>query len=417
MISFAGAGDLGRTPGVVGAADVGRGTAALTDLVGDVGEFLARHWARAPLLWSGGDPARALTLLSIADVDTLLTQRGTRLPAVRMVRDGATVPPARFTATGRIGGTRVADLLDPRLIAAEFAAGATVSLQGLQRYWQPLAALCQSLEAVLTHPFQANAYLSPPAATGLRVHHDTHDVFVVQVEGSKHFDVYEPATWLPVEGQHWTSDAAPGRPVVAVDLKPGQCLYMPRGWRHRAYTTDSHSLHLTIGMLGYTWLGLASILSAELADEPSFREPLPAGFAADPDALTGAVTERLAELRSWLETADPPALAEKLIRRFVNARAAPAVGLWALGHEQTIGTDTAVRRRRYARCLIKAVDGRVELVLADRTVSFPAAATGVLRAVLAADSFTATDLPADLDLDSRLVVVRRLVAEGLLEAG
>ncbi|MEP7053853.1 MAG: cupin domain-containing protein [Actinomycetota bacterium] len=411
-----GVGDTGATPGVVGPAEVRRGLAALSDLVGDVSAFLAQHWAKSPLLCAG-DPARRLLLLSIADVDTLLTERGLRLPAVRVVRDGETVPPARYTTAARIGSKPVVDLLDPALLAAQFAAGATISFQGLQRYWQPLTELCQSLEAALTHPFQANAYLSPPGATGLAVHHDTHDVFVLQVEGSKHFDVYEPATWLPVAGQHWTSDQPPGEPAVSVDLKPGDCLYMPRGWRHRAYTTESHSLHLTIGLLGYTWLALASVLSSSLADVAEFREPLPPGFANDPDALTAAVAERLTALRAWLDSADPAVIAGTLTRRFVTGRAAAPGGIGALVTELTIAADTPIRRRRFARALLRFEGNRVELVLAGSSVSFPVVASLVLRAILAADSFTAADLPDDLDLAGRLVVVRRLVAEGLLEAG
>lgn len=389
----------------------------LAELIGDVDCFIDKHWGQAPLVCSVPGPARALALLSIADVDTLLTQRAPRLPLVRLVRDGQTLPTARFTTAGRIGSTAVADLLDPARIAAEFAAGATVSLQGAHRYWQPLTELCRSLEAALSHPFQANAYLSPPGATGLQVHHDTHDVFVLQVEGSKHFDVYDPAVTLPVAGQHWTSAHPPGEPVISVDLKPGDCLYMPRGWRHRAFTTTSHSLHLTIGLLGYTWLGLASVISAQLACEASFRESLPAGFAHDPDKLAGAVAERLGALRSWLDQADPIAIAETLTRRFVTQGGATPAGISALVGEQTIAADTRVCRRRFARALIRPTAGRVELVLTDRIVSFPSVAADVLRALVTAEACTATTLPDTLDLPSRLVVVRRLVAEGLLEAG
>ncbi|MDQ1708917.1 MAG: bifunctional lysine-specific demethylase and histidyl-hydroxylase [Frankiaceae bacterium] len=407
----------GRTPGVVGSADVRRGAAVLARLVGDVEAFLRDHWARAPLLRSVDDPGLVRGLLTIADVDTLLAQRSPRLPMVRVVRDGSAVPAVRFTTTARIGSTQVGDLIDPGLIAAEFAAGSTISLQGLQRYWQPLTEFCQSLEAVLTHPFQANAYLSPPAATGLSVHHDTHDVFVLQVEGSKHFDVYEPVTWLPVSGQHWTSKDPPADPVISVDLKPGDCLYMPRGWRHRAFTTDSHSLHLTIGLLGYTWLGLESVLAADLRQQPAFREPLPAGFANDPDALTAAVAERLTALRSWLDGADPAAIAESLTRRFVRARPAPPAGIAAAVTAVTIAADTPVRRTPFARCLLRQSPHGVDLVLADRVVTFPLLAATVVRAVVTRESFTAADLPGALDLPGRLVVVRRLVAEGLLVAG
>ena len=402
------------TPGVVGPADVSRGRAALSMLIGDIDTFLADHWAKAPLLQpANGEREMAL---SIADVDTLLRERAARLPTVRLVRDGQAIPESRFTTSARLGSRPVSDLLDPAAITREFNAGATVSLQGLHRYWPPLTDLCQSLEAALTHPFQANAYLSPAGAVGLAVHHDTHDVFVVQCEGSKHFDVYEPATWLPVTGQNWTSDEPPGVPVLSVDLKPGDCLYMPRGWRHRAFTTDSHSLHLTIGQLGYTWLALATTLTAALADEVAFRDPLPAGYAHDPDRMTAEVAHRIGSLRAWLGTVDPAAIADTLIRAFVQSPAGHPEGIKGALTERVIGSGTRVRRRRHRRALLRISAGAIELQLVDRVVTFPAHAADVLRAVVATDEFSAAELPDSLDIEGRLVVVRRLLAEGLLEA-
>jgi lysine-specific demethylase/histidyl-hydroxylase NO66 len=408
--------DPRSTPGVVGRADVERGRRTLQRLVGDVDTFLETHWARRPLLHRMAEPERVAELLSIAAVDALLAERGLRMPAVRLVRDGATLPPARITTSARIGSQRVGDLIDAVRIGGEVAGGATVSLQGLHRYWPPLTTLCRSLESVLTHPFQANAYLSPPGARGLRVHHDTHDVFVIQVEGSKHFDVYAPAIELPVSGQHWAADDPPGEPVIDVDLQPGDCLYMPRGWRHRAFTTDSPSLHLTIGLLGHTWLGLGDALTGMLRDELAFRQPLAPGFAHDPDALAGEVAVRIKALQQWLDEVDPAAVAERLTRRFVTARPPDGHGAirTALAAEPP-DEATAVRRRPDTPCLLRRRDPRVELVLPDRVVSFPAFADPVLRALLVGDPVSAAELPDTLDLASRLVVVRRLVAEGLLE--
>ncbi len=367
------------------------------------------------MLRGSDDPGRFLELLSIESVDELLRTRGPRLPAVRLVKDGRPIPTSRFTRSGRVGSQEVRDLLDAARIAAEFAAGATISLQGLQRYWPPLGNLCAALESALTHPFQANAYLSPAGATGLRVHHDTHDVFVLQVEGSKHFDVYEPAVVLPVAGQHWVSDEAPGDPVISADLKPGDCLYMPRGWLHRAFTTDSHSLHLTIGVLGYTWLGLVAEISSALKADVRFRSALPPGFAHDPDSFTSDVAEQIATLRSWLDEADPAPLAAALTRRFVRGRPAPPPALAGVAEKATVTHDTLLRRRPFARAFLRNAGMQVELVLADRTVSFPAAARPALVTILDADTCSATSLDGDLDDDSRLVVVRRLVGEGLLE--
>jgi hypothetical protein len=410
------AGDDGSTPAVAGRADRDRGRVALERLVGDVAAFLGDVWTRRPLLTRGGDVDVVRQLLSVTAVDTLLAERGQRTPAVRLVRGGDTLPTERYTTTARIGSRQVPDLLDAGRIQAEYAAGATVSLQGLHRYWAPLTELCRSLEAFLSHPFQANAYLSPPGAQGLRVHHDTHDVFVVQVEGSKHFDVYEPAIELPVNGQHWSADEPPGDAVLSVDLRPGDCLYMPRGWRHRAFTTDSHSLHLTIGVLAHTWLALPAVLSDLLADDVDFRRPLPAGFAHDPDDFAGEVASRLKQLAAWLGDLDPDVVADRLLRRAVTGR--PTVGLGGLTRMVeglVVTAETPVRRRPGTPCLLREVSGRVDVVLPDRTVSLPAVARTAVRALVGTDGHTADSLPGSLDVASRLVLVRRLVAEGLLE--
>ena len=410
------AGDDGPTPAVAGRADRERGRAALERLVGDVEVFLDDVWARRPLLTPGADPGQVRALLSVAAVDALLAERGQRTPTVRLVRSGETLPPERYTTSARIGSRQLSDLLDAGRIQAEYAAGATVSLQGLHRYWPPLTDLCRSLEALLSHPFQANAYLSPPGAQGLRVHHDTHDVFVVQIEGSKHCDVYEPVIELPVNGQHWSADEPPGEPVLSADLGPGDCLYMPRGWRHRAYTTDSPSLHLTVGLLAHTWLALPAVLSDLIAGDVEFRRPLPAGFAHDPDDFTGEVAARLKQLAAWVSDVDPELVADRLLRRSVTGRPTVAAGgLTRLVDRSVVTAQTSVRRRPGTPCLLREDSGRVDLVLPDRTVSLPSVAHTAVRALVERDGHTADSLPGSLDAAGRLVLIRRLVTEGLLE--
>jgi ribosomal protein L16 Arg81 hydroxylase len=118
----------------------------------------------------------------------------------------------------------VGDLADPGLVYEHFYAGATIVLQSLHRFWPPLARLSRDLELALTHPVQVNAYVTPPASRGLGVHHDTHDVFVLQVHGRKHWDVHAPTAgpgnrcWRPSSRRATASTfpsaspTPPGRP-------------------------------------------------------------------------------------------------------------------------------------------------------------------------------------------------------------
>ena len=83
------------------------------------------------------------------------------------------------------------------------ARGDTVVLQGLHHTNPHLARLANNLALALDHPVQVNAYLSPSNARGLDLHFDYHDVFVVQLGGSKRWRVWAPLarTTNPVKGR------------------------------------------------------------------------------------------------------------------------------------------------------------------------------------------------------------------------
>src|SRR3546814_1501771 len=109
---------------------------------------------------------------------------------------------------------------------------------------------CRELEGALGHAVQANAYLTPPGAAGLTPHHDTHDVFVLQVHGTKHWIIREPLVEAPLDRHRSDHELAAEQPVLfEADMAPGDCLYLPRGFIHSAAAQEGVSLHLTIGVL------------------------------------------------------------------------------------------------------------------------------------------------------------------------
>ena len=52
---------------------------------------------------------------------------------------------------------------------------------------------------------QANAYSTPRGSQGFAVHHDTHDVLVLQVAGEKRWQLYDPLLELPLKHQRYSS--------------------------------------------------------------------------------------------------------------------------------------------------------------------------------------------------------------------
>jgi bifunctional lysine-specific demethylase and histidyl-hydroxylase NO66 len=391
--------------------------AALALCVGDVAGFVDEHFGRRPLLHRAEDP-RALTgLLSVDDVDRLLTSTALRLPAVRLVQNGEALPPARYTRSARMGSRTVTDLVDPRSALECYRQGATVVLQGLQRYWPPLTRFCRELELVLTHPVQANAYLTPPGSQGLRVHHDMHDVFALHTHGHKQWVVYDPVVAAPVAGQAWSAEkvARLGDPVLDVVLTGGDVVYLPRGTPHAARTVDDASLHITVGVRSATWFDLLRRALDVAAGDEALRGSLPAGYAHDPARAREEARERLGVLADLIRDLDPGALVAAEADRFWATHPPSMAGqLLALLHLDDITDDTKVARRPGARARLRRDGARAVLILGDRSLRLPTAAEPAVRFIAERDRFTVGELAGHLDADGRLVLVRRLVREGLL---
>jgi lysine-specific demethylase/histidyl-hydroxylase NO66 len=392
---------------------------AIERCAGDPAAFVRDHWAKAPLLRRGAGPGGFDDLLSLDDVDRILSTTAPRVPYFRMVKDGKPLPPSSYTKSGRIGSVPLSDLADPSRIFDQFAGGATIVLQGLQRYWAPLTAFTRDLELFLTHPVQVNAYLTPPASRGLGVHHDTHDVFVLQVHGRKLWQVWDAAVPFPLGHQTKLppgAEAPTQAPLVEAELAPGDCLYVPRGFRHAARTAEDASLHLTVGMLTYNWNDLLGEVLELATEETWFREGLPVGFADDPAALEASLAERVAELRRFLDKVDLTRVAERAVNRFWANRPPSLQGQLRqlLSLEELDDTSVlAPRPGNVAR--LRVAGDRLELLLGDRTLTMPARLEPALRQVLDADRLTPADLAGHLDGPSRLVLARRLVREGLLQ--
>ncbi|MGI9155135.1 MAG: cupin domain-containing protein [Marmoricola sp.] len=372
---------------------------ALDLLSGDAQTFCSKVWASHVHLHQT-DPSLLTGLLSLDDVDQLLTGTAIRTPAVRIAQDGSVLPVSRYTRSATMAGEPLTGLVDARKVLDLFEGGASVVLQGLHRYWAPLTDLCAELESELGHPCQANAYLTPPGSQGFAVHSDTHDVFVFQTHGTKLWEVHE--------------GGPDGREKREVLLEPGLSMYLPTGTPHAARAQAGASLHVTIGINQVTWRHLLDQVVGRELD--AYDAPLPAGYLDDPAALADQLAERLGRLAGSLRSVDAGAAARQQAQDFFSGRPSRLRG--GLRDRLLLaGIDDQTRlRRRAAHPMRLAADGdRVHVLLGDRTVTVP----GWLRPALDAlgdltDLFPA-DLAEHLDPQSRVVLCRRLAREGLLE--
>src|ERR687891_21444 len=371
----------------------------------DAETFFGGHWARRPLLVERDEPGRFDDLLSEADVERLVCSTGIRYPAFRLVREGSHLPVGAYTreVSWRPPFTSTADV--PRVLA-EWEAGATIVLQALHVNWHPLAVFCRLLEETLDRPVQANAYYTPRGSQGFAVHHDTHDVFVLQVAGEKSWLVYEPLLELPLKQQRYGKELGePGEPTHELILRAGDTLYLPRGWLHQAETSDTDSLHLTVGINTYTWMDAFKGALEDCAEELGFRRAVPVeGIGA------GELLQRLGE------RLDADDVARRMRRHFVQTRRpVPDGGLSQLRALARLGQETPVAMSATVIADAEANDQRAVLVFEGKEIRFPAFVRPDLEFCAdAKEPFRPSDLPGDLDGEGRLVLVRRLVREGFL---
>jgi mannose-6-phosphate isomerase-like protein (cupin superfamily) len=388
----------------------GPSSPVLARLVGDTDAFASTTWGRAPLLTQTG-PHEFDDVLTLADVDRLVSC-GARLPTVRMVSDGAPLAPARYCSTTRLGGRTLDDVVDPVKIVSRLGEGATLVLQSLHRTVPSVGDVVAALQDEISHPVQANAYLTPPGAAGLAEHADLHDVFAVQLHGSKRW-------WVDGLGD--------------VTVHPGDVLYVPRGTRHRAATDEATSLHLTIGIIRVTHRQVLERLLQTSGG--SLDTPLPLGFRHPErrDALERSLDTALDAALDAIGSVDLEVVAEREQTRRLG-RPSQRGRLTSLVCADEIDLDTSIRwvaPEPLARA-VDAVDGRTghwdglrehddqwspapERVLVDvgdRTLGLPTSTLPSLRMLSGGELVRVGDL-AGLDEPSRLVLAKRLVREAV----
>ncbi|MDG4667705.1 cupin domain-containing protein [Mycobacterium sp. 236(2023)] len=391
----------------------------------DPGAFATEYWGRKPLLSRHTALPRDFSdLLSSSAVDELIAERGVRAPFIRMAKTGNVL--ARSCYTGPAGfGAEMPDQVDSAKVLSEFAAGASIVLQGLHRLWPPVIDFVRGLTDELGHPVQANAYITPPDAQGFEAHYDVHDVFVLQVAGEKRWTVHQPVYHHPLASQPWTDhrDAIAARidddPVIDTVLTPGDALYLPRGWVHSARSLDTTSIHLTIGVSAVTYLDVVRTVVDTLAADEDFRKSLPMGIdATDRGEMASTASKVMAQLADVVRdrTADlSDKAAAHLSDRHVD-RTRP-VGVRPLATLDAIEAAGALRVQ-WRHGLVGTVEhlgGQVRLRLPDRTITFPdscAAAVAELQRGVVADAQT---LPG-LDHADSTVLIRRLLREAVVVA-
>jgi hypothetical protein len=270
----------------------------------------------------------------------------------------------------------------------------------------------------------------------------------VQIAGEKHWTIHEPVQVDPLATQPWTdhraavADRAARAPAIDETLRPGDVLYLPRGWIHSATALGTTSVHLTIGVAAITRHDVLQQLVAGLAGDPALRASLPLGAgSADTADLAATIESVIADAAARFTPADSatPSTApsttaasttapttarstadfelvaataaglQRRVRR--SSRPEPVRPLATTAALESLAPDSVVQWRSGLPVRVAATSESVSIGLERTTVTLPSLATAAVTALADGAALRIADLPA-LDPDSALVVARRLVREG-----
>lgn len=384
----------------------------------DEQEFATQYWGAKPLLSRAADLGEDFSdLFSLEAVDELASTRAIRTPFVRMANEGDLLAASKYTGPSGFGA-EVGDQLDADKVLTEFAGGATLVLQGLHRTWAPLREFTRRLVEELGHPAQVNAYITPASSRGFDPHYDVHDVFVIQIYGSKHWMIHPPVLENPLRDQPWAdrADAVAAQarqdPAIDATFEPGDVLYLPRGWIHSATALGSTSIHLTIGVSALTRWDIVEQVIARLVDDTELRSSLPIGFDR---SETDVVAQTVAELQRRLgEGVDAPDIERRLRGKLAaSTRPEPLLPISTVERLARLSPADVVRWRDGLGASVERSDTQVHVRLRTKTVSLPLEAAAAIDSLVSGGPIAAGSL-AGLDEGSSVVVARRLLREGVL---
>lgn len=203
--------------------------------------FFKEFWEQKPLLIQRNDPSLATyyqSLFRLSDMNRICLQGlyyGKDVNVCRCINGKKKV----LNKSGKVQFLQLRKDFDQKR--------ATIQFHQPQRFKDELWKIQEKLECYFGSLVGSNVYMTPAGSQGLPPHYDDVEVFILQLEGEKHWRLYSPT--VPLAREYSVEpEARIGTPTHDFILKPGDLLYFPRGTIHQANTPSglAHSTHVTI---------------------------------------------------------------------------------------------------------------------------------------------------------------------------
>ncbi|GGX80196.1 JmjC domain-containing protein [Streptomyces minutiscleroticus] len=392
-------------------------------LVGDTESFFAQHFDRQPLLRRGALAHRTRDLVTVDQLDDVIALQAVSPAYVRLARNGQGVSSKAYTRTTGDHGTGLAETVVPERVYELFRSGATVSWNHLEHLLPSARHLADAFSDTFACPAEIVGFLTPAGHDGYAPHHDPVDVFVIQIEGTKDWQVWQPPADRRGDSVHYPADRL-GEPALRTTLRPGDMLYLPYGTPHAAAAREQVSLHLSVTVAPRRWRDLLVETVQELVRDEAFHDVPFLGDTTAADAADGhhdrvaeRYREKVADLCARLTALRPD---EETTRLAAAGRARAGAGrpreFTRLAGLDALTAQARVRRTEAPVELGPSLDGKTSLLVNGHRLAVPDAVADTLRALERGGSLPAGKFLADAPEDRSVRAAWQLARLGVLQA-
>jgi Cupin superfamily protein len=221
--------------------------------------------------------ARLLTPIRLLE---LIMRRSMSPYHLKCLSNGVDVNPDTYLAMTAERRGRTVPMVNMRQVGSLLQSGCTFVIPEVNTYDATMDIACRAMQWWCREVVQVNCYLTTGETSGFKLHWDDHDVIVVQLAGTKSWEVRGPSRPAPMYRDEGLNLDPPDETIWQGALYPGQVMHVPRGFWHqatRAEHGEGYSLHATFGMTKRTGVDWFTWLADQSRRKLLFREDLVRG--------------------------------------------------------------------------------------------------------------------------------------------
>lgn len=364
-------------------------------------EFHERYWEQQPLVVHRRNTDYYRDLFTLQELDEAVT----RSPSYVKMSDAVTKMRTSYILP-TVSGLET--------IVAELRDGGTLVIDHAELREPKLALLCRLLAQELSHRFQTNLYVTPPFGKGSIPHWDNHDVFILQVTGSKQWTIEKERRAFPGKGGKMGSEGREFRgELISFTVEQGDLIYIPRGFIHAAECRADLSFHITVGVVAFFFEDLLyAAIKAAIQHDKRFQQTLPLRFLNS--GRDGLIASAATALRETADETFLGAVVDLYRDEVIQGHLVDVSGqIMSILQPTPLDINDIVGPRRGVVYRLNAGESTVRLNIGTRSIVFPDFFRDSLEFALYTPSFAIRELPGELNDRERIVFIERLMQEGL----